>query len=252
MEKIIHYCWFGPKPLGKLEKKCLKSWEKFFPDYKIMKWSEENVDLEECEFIKEAYAQKKWAYVADYARTKALYEYGGIYFDTDMEIIADMSEFIDKGLVLGLEDSTRPNGAVLIVDKKHNKYIKKLLDKYKTMKFNETGDLFNICIPKQLEWLLEPYGLELGSNEVQVLNKDIFIYPREYFYPLSYDMQNNIFTENTKTIHHFSASWTSTGEKIAVWLKRHKMAWAVKPAWTIHYKYRRIKKRLLGGKNEIK
>ena len=252
MEKIIHYCWFGPKPLGKFEKKCLKSWEKFFPDYKIMKWSEENVDLEECEFIKEAYAQKKWAYVADYVRTKALYEHGGIYFDTDMEIIADMSEFIDKGLVLGLEDSTRPNAAVVIIDKKHNKYIKKLLDKYKKMKFNETGDLFDICIPKQLEWLLEPYGLELGSNEVQVLNKDIFIYPRDYFYPLSYDMQNNIFTENTKTIHHFNASWTSNGEKIAVWLKRHKMSWAVKPLWPIFNRYKLIRKKMLGDKNEKK
>ena len=92
MEKIIHYCWFGPRPLGKLEKKCLKSWKKHFPNYKIMKWSEENVDLEECEFIRDAYANKKWAYVADYARTKALYEYGGIYFDTDMEVIKNMDE----------------------------------------------------------------------------------------------------------------------------------------------------------------
>ena len=244
MEKIIHYCWFGPRPLGKLEKKCLKSWKKFFPDYKIIKWNEENVDLNECEFIKDAYAQKKWAYVADYARTKALYEFGGIYFDTDMEVIKNMDEFTSKDLVLGLEDSTRPNAAIVMVKSKKNRYMKKLLDKYRTIKFNETGNLFDICIPKLLEQLLEPYGLVCGSNEIQILNKEVFIYPREYFYPLSYDMQNNIFTDNTHTIHHFSASWTDKGEKISIWLRRHKMAWAVKPAWSILDKCRRIKKRI--------
>ena len=120
MEKIIHYCWFGPKPLGKLEKKCIASWKKYLPDYKIMKWSEENVDLNECEFIKEAYAQKKWAFVADYVRTKVLYEYGGIYMDTDMEIISDLKDFEDKDLVFGLEDSGEPNAAIVIANKKHN------------------------------------------------------------------------------------------------------------------------------------
>ena len=102
MEKIIHYCWFGPKKMGKLENKCLASWKKYLPDYKIIKWSEENVDLEECEFIREAYKQKKWAFVADYVRTKALYEQGGIYFDTDMEVLKKLDEFVDDTLVVGL------------------------------------------------------------------------------------------------------------------------------------------------------
>ena len=232
MEKIIHYCWFGTKPLGKLEKKCIKSWQKYFPDYKIMKWSEENVNLEECEFIREAYKNKKWAYVADYVRTKALYEYGGIYFDTDMEVIKKFDDSFDKDLVLGLEDSTRPNAAIVIA-KKHNKYLKKLLDKYKKMKFNPTGDLFDTCIPKLLEELLLPVGLVCGSKEIQILDKSVYVYPRDYFYPLSYDMQDNVFTDNTYTIHHFSASWTDTGEKITVWLKRHKLKFLVQPLWSI-------------------
>ena len=105
MEKIIHYCWFGDKPLPKLAKKCIKSWEKFLPDFKIMKWSEENVDLNECAFIKEAYDAKKFAFVADYARTKALNEYGGIYFDTDMEITKDISNLLNDETFLGEEDT---------------------------------------------------------------------------------------------------------------------------------------------------
>ncbi|MBE6144330.1 MAG: mannosyltransferase [Firmicutes bacterium] len=250
MTKIIHYCWFGPRPLGKLEKKCLKSWEKYLPDYKIMKWSEENVDLEECEFIKEAYAQKKWAYVADYVRSKALYEYGGIYFDTDMEVIKNMDEFFDKEFVVGLEDSGDANAAIVICKNKKNKYMKKLLEIYQNSKFNETGNLFDIAIPRQLEKVFKEYGFKKGCNEIQVLNGDITIYPREYFYPLSYDMKNNVFTENTHTIHLFSASWTDIGERTAVWLRRHKMGWAVKPAWIVLDKYRRIKKRLTGDKSE--
>lgn len=223
MEKIIHYCWFGPKPLGKLEKKCLKSWKKYLPDYKIIKWSEENVDLNECEFIKDAYKQKKWAFVADYVRTKALYEYGGIYFDTDMEVIGDMKEFEDKELVFGLEDSGLPNAAIVIVKNKKNKYIKELLDTYKKMKFNESGKLYEIAIPKMLENLLKPYGLLNDSKDTQVLNNEIYIYPRDYFYPYSFDMKNNIFTENTKTIHHFSASWLSYFEKREIFLERHNL-----------------------------
>ncbi len=223
MEKIIHYCWFGPKPLGKLEKKCLASWQKFLPDYEIKLWSEDNVNLNECEFIKEAYQQKKWAFVADYVRTKALYEYGGIYMDTDMEIISNLSEFLDKNLVLGLEDSKLPNAAIVIVKDKHNKYIKKLLDRYRNSKFNETGNLHDIAIPNLLNDLLLPYGLNNELNEIQVLDNNIFIYPREYFYPYSFDMKNNVFTNNTKTIHHFSASWLSYFEKRDIFLERKKL-----------------------------
>ena len=97
MKKYIHYCWFGGKPLPKLAKKCIKSWKKYLPDYEIIRWSEENVDLEECPFIKEAYENKKWAFVADYARTKAIYEYGGIYFDTDMEVVKNIDELLNTG-----------------------------------------------------------------------------------------------------------------------------------------------------------
>ena len=92
MKKYIHYCWFGDKPLPKLAKKCIESWKKYLPDYEIIRWSEENVDLEECPFIKGAYENKKWAFVADYARTRALNEMGGIYFDTDMEVTKNIDE----------------------------------------------------------------------------------------------------------------------------------------------------------------
>ena len=117
MKKIIHYCWFGPKPLPKLAKKCIASWEKFLPDYEIKLWSENNVDLNECDFIKEAYEQKKWAFVADYVRTKALYEYGGIYMDTDMEITKPVDDLLTEDFVIGVEDSGYIARVAFVMDK---------------------------------------------------------------------------------------------------------------------------------------
>ena len=97
--KIIHYCWFGPKPLSKLAKKCMKSWKEFLPDYEIIRWDESNVNLDECPFIREAYNNKAWAFVADYARTRALKEMGGIYFDTDMEVTKNIDGYKDMPII---------------------------------------------------------------------------------------------------------------------------------------------------------
>ena len=105
-QKFIHYCWFGDKPLPKSAKKCIKSWKKYLPDHKIIKWSEDNVNLDECPFIREAYDAKKFAFVSDYVRARAMCVYGGIYFDTDMKITRNIDNlFRTDGGFLGAEDS---------------------------------------------------------------------------------------------------------------------------------------------------
>ena len=128
--KYIHYCWFGGKPLPKLAKKCLKSWEKYLPDYKIIRWDESNVDFNECPYIKEAYENKKWAFVADYARTKAIYEMGGIYFDTDMIITKPIDFLLENETFLGIEDSGMVNSAVWGTTKAKTYFAKKILAFY--------------------------------------------------------------------------------------------------------------------------
>ena len=100
---IIHYCWFGGNPLPELAEKCLASWREFFPDYEIKEWNEKNFDVNQIKYTKEAYKQKKYAYVSDYARFKILKEYGGIYFDTDVEIIRSFKDIIDNGNFFGFE-----------------------------------------------------------------------------------------------------------------------------------------------------
>lgn len=214
MEKYIHYCWFGGKPLPKLAKKCIKSWQKYLPDYKIIEWNENNVDLEECPFIKEAYENKKWAFVADYARTKAIYEKGGIYFDTDMLITKNIDFLLDKETFLGVEDSMMVNAAVWGASKPHTNFAKKMLDFYKKQEHFDIDNIYKMSIPRIITRILDEYGFDPSLDEVQVLNKNIYVYPRPYFYPLSYNFKNNKFSENTCMIHYFDATWIPKKEQM--------------------------------------
>lgn len=220
MNKYIHYCWFGDKPLPKLAKKCIESWKKYLPDYEIIKWSEENVDLNECPFIKEAYANKKWAFVADYARTKALKEMGGIYFDTDMEVIKNVDNLFDCDTFLGIEDTGFVAVGVWYEKEKDAILPTELLKKYRSMKGFSQEEMASLSIPKLISQVLDKYGLEYGSSEIQVLNNTIKIYPREYFYPYSYDRSNNLFTDNTCMIHYYDASWIPFRDRFEINMAR--------------------------------
>lgn len=211
--KYIHYCWFGGKPLSKLAKKCIKSWKKFFPDYEIICWNEKNVDINECKFIKEAYENKKWAFVADYARTRALREMGGIYFDTDMIVTKDMSNIIKDKTVLGFEDSRMVNAALWYEPQKNGYIAEELLKFYKSQPGFNQNDMFTYSIPRLITKILIDLKLDPTSDDIQNIDKNIIIYPREYFYPLSYNYRDNVFTNNTVAIHYFDATWLPKWEQ---------------------------------------
>ena len=211
--KYIHYCWFGTKPLSKLAKKCIRSWKKFFPDYEIIKWSEENVDINECPFIKEAYENKKWAFVADYARAKALKEMGGLYFDTDMIVKKDMSDIIGDQTVLGFEDSKMVNAAIWYEPKPNGYIPTQLLEFYKSQERFLVNNMYTYSIPRLITKHLIDLGLDTTSDEIQKLKNNITVYPREYFYPLSYNYHNNVFTDNTVAVHYFDATWLPKWEQ---------------------------------------
>ena len=212
MKKYIHYCWFGGKPLPKLAKKCIKSWKKFLPDYEIILWNEENSNLEECPFVKQAYENKKWAFVADYVRTKAMYEYGGIYFDTDMEITKPIDDMLgEEDGFLGVEDSHMIACGVWYEPKPKSYLSSKMLEFYKSMEYFDIDNMYKISIPRVISNILKDY--DSSNFETQKLKHNEIIYKRDYFYPLSYDHQNNIFTENTCMIHYYDASWTPKWEQ---------------------------------------
>ena len=226
--KIIHYCWFGGKPLSKLTLNCIESWKKYLPDFEIKEWNEKNFDVNQCVFVKEAYEQKKWAFVADYTRFKILDEFGGLYLDTDMEITSDILPYLEQDLFLGKEDSNMINAAVVWCSSPNNKHIHNILQIYEqSTVFNPTGDLFDQSVPKILTKYFIEFGFKEDIEEIQILNNEIYIYPMEYFYPLSYDHQNNKFTDKSCMIHHFDGTWTSKGEQLKTKLKRKNMKWMV-------------------------
>lgn len=211
--KIIHYCWFGKKPLPILAKKCIESWKRFLPDYEIREWNEDNFDINVIPYTKEAYKAKKYAFVSDYARFWILYKYGGLYFDTDVEIIKPINDIIDNGSFMGCESefqigistkSVAP-GLGLGCYAKHPFY-KKMLDIYANIHFIKDDGTFNFTtIVEYTTKCLRNEGLR-DSTEIQNI-ANIWIYPKDYFCPIDYTSKQCLITENTRTIHHFAASW---------------------------------------------
>ncbi len=220
MNKIIHYCWFGPKPLPSLAKKCIKSWKKFLPDFEIKVWNENNSDLNECEFVKQAYEAGKWSFVSDYVRTKALYEHGGIYFDTDMEVTKSIDYLLENDLFIGREDSGFIAAGVIWVKNKEDKYIKDILDFYRTRENFDINDLFKIAIPKVITECWNKYKVEKKEN-YDLIDDSIYVYNKDFFYPINYDYSIKDFTENTCMIHYYKADWVSNSEKITIFIYRN-------------------------------
>lgn len=240
MEKIIHYCWFGGTKKPKKIKKYFKTWKKYLPDYKIMEWNEENFDVNMTQFSKKAYENKKWAFVSDVARIYALYQYGGIYFDTDIEVTKKMDNILSNEIWLGKEDKKYLATAMIGVKEKNNKHIKNILDIYKSVTFNK-DDLYSVTGPKILTKYFEKLGLE-EEDKCQILEDDIHIYSKDYFNPKTYDGNNQKFTNNTCIIHHFDATWTDLDEKVAIWFVRKKMGFMAKYVFSLSNRIKKIKK----------
>lgn len=211
--KIIHYCWFGRNPLPESAIKCINSWKKFFPDYEIKKWNEDNFDVNIIPYTKEAYEAKKYAFVSDYARFVVLEREGGLYFDTDVEVIRPMDDILAKGGFMGIEvpaveDVKLPviaPGLGLAVES-GNVIYKELLEVYKTFRFkNEDGSLNQKTIGYYTTEILEKNGLR-ATNDIQEVG-GLWIYPKEYFNPLDDNTGILNKTTNTRTIHWYSKTW---------------------------------------------
>lgn len=217
--KIIHYCWFGRNPLPELATKCIESWKKFLPDYEIKEWNEDNYDVHKNPYISQAYDAKKYAFVSDYARFDILYQHGGIYFDTDVEVIKDLTPILEKGAFAGTEGVGALNAGLGIACPAGMEIFKEVLDSYQEDRFiNENGSLNLKTIVTRVSDILYKYGFK-AEDTIQEI-KGITIYPIEYFCPKSYTTGKLNLTENTYTIHHFDGSWQSTTSKIKLKIMR--------------------------------
>lgn len=212
--KIIHYCWFGDKPLPPLAKKCIKSWKKYLPDYEIICWSEKNFDVNSTKFSKEAYEEKNWAFVSDVARTHALKEMGGVYFDTDMMIVKNVDHIMESHFFAAWESEISVAVGVLGVSRKHHPVIEKLYEYYENNSLN-TMDLYTQAIPRLLTKILrQDYGLKNDHLHTQKLDDGIVIYARDYFYPIGSDKSPDMYTDNTCMVHYYMGSWTGRSQRI--------------------------------------
>ena len=223
--KIIHYCWFGRKPLPPLAIKCLESWKKHFPDYEIKECNEYNFDVNTIPYTKEAYKASKFAFVSDYARFWILYRYGGLYFDTDVEVIKSMDDIVARGSFMGCE--TMPDEATAIsvapglglgASPKLSLY-KEILNLYNELHFIEKGGTYNLkTVVSYTTEILYKNGLK-NTKDIQKC-ADVWVYPDEYFCPISVKDGKLRITNNTRSIHHYSQSWQSPirkyGRKIAL------------------------------------
>lgn len=222
--KVIHYCWFGGAPLSKLNKKCIESWQKYLPDYEIKEWNESNFDINLIPYTREAYQAKRWAFVSDYARLWILYNYGGVYFDTDVEVIKPIEDILALESFIGCETNIS-TGVPFLVNPglgfgccKGNKAIGELTEIYSDLHFNLNGkqNLTSIVYYTS-EYLLKSGAKE--TNEIQIVN-DLRIYPKDYFNPWDDSLKKPIITENTRTIHHFAGSWFTPKERFMQYVEK--------------------------------
>lgn len=210
--KTIHYCWFGGKPLPSMAKKCIASWKKYCPDYKIKRWDESNIDLSCCAYVKEAYESKKWAFITDYVRLWVMYNYGGIYMDTDVEVLKNLDPFLSNEAFSGFESIDRiPTG--IMASEKGSHIIKLLLDRYNDRHFIlSDGNLDLTTNVEEITNVMIPKGLALNGKKQTV--DGFTFYPKDYFCPKDYRTKKLELTENTYTIHHFDGSWVPESTRI--------------------------------------
>ena len=210
--KIIHYCWFGGNPLPELAKKCISSWKKFLPDYEIKEWNESNYDVRKIPYIAQAYDAKKYAFVSDYARFVILYQYGGIYFDTDVEVIKPLDSILENGAFCGVECDGALNAGLGIASPEKLPILQEILESYKKSSFiKENGDYDFTTVVERVSKIFSKYGF---TNENKIQNIAGFtVYPSEYFNPIDYYTHRLNITPNTYTIHHGAASWVDDFEK---------------------------------------
>lgn len=210
--KVIHYCWFGRNPLPEDAKRCILSWRKFLPDYEIKEWNEDNFDVNFCDYTREAYKAKKYAFVSDYARFWILYHQGGLYFDTDVELIKPLNEIISNGAFIGIEKSMATkqqttdgwigiNPGLGIGAEKGEPIYWDILAKYNSMKFDMNAG----TVVKHTTDIMKLHGFN-GKNELQEVGA-ISVYPDDVFCPMDSTTGLIHITENSVSIHHYSCTW---------------------------------------------
>jgi len=254
--KIIHYCWFGRNPKPKLAEKCIRSWKKHCPDYEIIEWNEDNYDIAEAPlYVRQAYEMKKWAFVTDYVRLQVVYENGGIYMDTDVELLKPLDFLLNNAAYFGFEDGIDINTGLGFGAQKGAPILKELMEDYSGIPFRKPdGDYDHTTCPTRNTKVLLRHGLS-QDDSLQTLSGGILILPAIYLSPIDFETKFRRHSGETISIHWFSGSWLTEQERVASdaytkKLRREHYAEKVKQAFRTvlgERNYLRIKKLLKRG-----
>lgn len=208
ISEIIHYCWFGGKEKPEIVLKCIESWKKYMPEYEIMEWNENNYDVFKIPFLKEAYECKKWAFVSDYVRFDVIDQYGGIYFDTDVELLKRIpDEILSQNAFTGFEYAGKVSPGLVYAASKNNPVTKEILHYYQNIHFVTDGKLVLTTVNTVITDILNTYGL-VQNNMFQIVH-GLSIYPSEFFCGYDQDVREVMISPNTVSVHHYAGTWTN-------------------------------------------
>lgn len=213
--KVIHYVWLGGGTLDELSRRCLESWSRILPEYRVVRWDEDNAMdmIRSNDFAREAYEARKYAFVSDYLRLLVLYREGGVYMDTDVEVLKPLDSFLRFGAFTSFEGHSAIPTALMAAER-GNGWIKLLLDYYSgrhfLLPYGKQDTATNVNVITRLS---VPLGFK-PDGKYQVLEHDVHIYPMEYFCPLDLSVRKMYITENTHAIHHYNGSWVPKWRKL--------------------------------------
>ncbi len=204
--KIIHYCWFGRGPMPELAEKCIDSWHKYMPNYEYKLWNEDNFDVASVPYVKEAYDSRKFAFVTDYVRLYALFTEGGVYMDTDVEVLKPLDDLLELPAFTGYEGSkTKPPVTGIMASEAHGEWVKEQLDSYNDAHFiQQDGSLDTTTNTIRISRIMQGNGF-VQNGHYQVY-KDLHVFPTDYFCPRQ-TTGEFLLTENTYCDHHFMGTW---------------------------------------------
>lgn len=206
--KIIHYCWFGNNTKSKTILKCIESWRIYAPDYEIIEWNEKNFEVNKYEYARQAYLEKKYAFVSDVARFDVLYNYGGIYLDTDVELLKPIDFIRNSNIFMGYSQNGLVASGLIMGSKKGEKILKDIINYYETNSFLLSNGRPNMTtVVTIVSEILEKKGVILDGTFSE--KEGVVLYPAEYFDPFDYENNELKITDKTISIHHYAASWKS-------------------------------------------
>ncbi|GAA4892407.1 glycosyltransferase [Flaviramulus aquimarinus] len=215
--KIIHFCWLSGDDYPELIKKCMESWKTKLPDYEFVLWDTKKFDINATLWTKQAFDKKKYAFAADYIRLYAVYKYGGIYLDTDVEVLKKFDDFLSLPYFIGNQYDGFPEAAIFGAEKNAD-WLQECLKYYKNRSFvKEDGSLDTVVLPEIMQSqikktktiaLMTPSDIKNISKTI-INNNTLYLFPSEYFSPKNFKTNKILKTKNSYTIHHYDSAWLS-------------------------------------------